>query len=274
MKVSNLEQAQPYGNRYDTDHTVDVYPLKLNSVLGYLFFHLDQQIPQLFKRFQKLNIKASESAAIVHRALPESLPIQVQEVIPRLKEGGAFVKFSHDPHVQLSDVEKQLRAYLKQSSVKPWFNPFRSVRSFLVQGRPWVEDMVRFPSAKLKVEFVPSAPESQAVELSQETLYTLFRKYGKLADIKPQPQDSKILPKYATLYFLTIRHAIMAKNCMHGYNVSGAEGGGAAGTVLKIAYEAKEKSHYFFDWFLNHPRIVIPLMAALVGTLAVAIFDP
>ena len=137
-----------------------------------------------------------------------------------------------------------------------------------------MEDLVRFPSAKLKVEFVPTAPEGQAAELSQETLYSLFRRYGKLGDIKPQPQDSKIVPKYATLYFLTVRHAIMAKNCMHGYNVSGAEGGGVAGTVLKIAYEQKEKGHWFFDWLFNHPRIVFPLMAALVGTVAVAIFDP
>ena len=256
------------------DYVLDVYPLKLNSSFGYVFFHIDQAIPRLTKRFQHLSIKASETAAITKRALPVHLPIQIQEIIPRLKEGGAFVKFSYDPHIQASEVERQLRTYLKKHPVKPWFNPFRSVRTFLVRGRPWVEDMVRFPSAQLKVEFVPPSPEGQATELSQEILYSLFRRYGKLADIIPQPQGSKDLPKYAILNFLTVRHAIMAKNCMHGYKVPGSEGGGEAGTVLKIAYQRKEKAHWFRDWFFNHPRIVIPLVAALVGTLAVAIFDP
>jgi len=262
------------GTCLDTDYTLDVYPLKLNSVFGYMFFHVDQAIPQLTKRFQKLNIKASETAAITRKALPKDLPIEIQEVIPRLKEGGAFVKFSHDPHIQASEVEKQLRKYLKENPVKPWFNPFSGVRTFLVQGRPWVEDMVRFPSAQLKVEFEPASSGGQAAELSQETLYSLFRRYGKLADIIPQPPDSKILPKYAILNFLTVRHAIMAKNVMHGYSVPGSEGGGEAGTVLKIAYQWKEKAHWYRDWFFNHPRIVIPLLAALFGTLAVAIFDP
>lgn len=134
--------------------------------------------------------------------------------------------------------------------------------------------MVRFPSAQLKVEFEPASPEGHAAELLQETLYSLFRRYGKLVDIIPQPPDSKILPKYATLNFLTVRHAIMAKNCMHGYKVPASEGGGEAGTVLKIAYQRKEKARWYRDWLFNHPRIVLPLLAALLGTLAVAIFDP
>lgn len=207
--------------------------------------------------------------------MPKHLPIEIQEVIPRLKEGGAFVKFSlNDPKISLSDVEEKLRKYLRENPVKPWFSPFKGVRAFLVQGRPWVEDMIRLPSAQLKVEFVPTSPEGQAAELPQEMLYSLFRRYGKLADILPQPQDSKVLPNYATLKFGTVRHAIMAKNCMHGYVVGSEEGGGKLGTVVKLAYERKEKAHAFRDWFFNHPRIVIPILAALIGTLAVAIFDP
>lgn len=257
-----------------TNCILDVYPLNLKTFVGYLFFYLDQAIPQLTKRFQHLNINAAEPADITKRALPQDLPIEIQEIIPRLKEGGAFIKFSHDPHVQLVEVERRLGKYLKENPVKPWFSPFRGVRAYLVRGRPWVEDMVRFPSAQLKVEFEPTSPENQAVELSQEALYSMFRRYGKLADISPQPQDSKVLSKYATLKFGTIRHAIMAKNCMHGYEVPDKEGGGKGGTILKIAYMSKEKAHAWRDWFFNHPRIVIPIVAALVGTAAVAIFDP
>lgn len=251
--------------------------MKLNSsFLTYVLRTFDNQIPQLKTRLQKLNknIEAADPKSITARALPQSLPVQVKEVIPRVKEGGAFVKFSHDPQADITEIEKTLRKYLKENPIKPWFNPFRRVRTFLVQGRPWVEDLVRYPSPILRVEFVPSTPEGQAAELSQETLYSLFRKYGKLADIKSQPQGSKDLPKFADLKFTTARHAIMAKNCMHGYRVPEGEGGGATGTVLKLMYQRTIKAHWIRDWLFSHPRLVIPAVAALIATMSMAVFDP
>lgn len=225
-------------------------------------------------RFQNPEVPVASPLSIAERALPSSLPINVKGILPRLKEGGAFVKFSHDPQVQASEIEKLLRRHLKQNPVKPWFNPFRRVRTFLVHGRPWVEDLHRFPSSRLKVEFIPTQPGQPAAELSQETLYSLFRKYGKLADIMPQPQDSKDLPKFAFLNFVRVRHAVMAKNCMHGYTVPSADGGGSTGTVLKLLYEQKIKAHWIRDWLVNHPRITIPILAALIATFTVAVFDP
>ena len=229
---------------------------------------VDSQLPQLKTRFQNF------PGSITARALPKSLPVEIKEVVPRLKEGGAFVKFSYDPLADVTEIEKTLRKYLKENPIKPWFNPFRRVRTFLVQGRPWVEDLVRYPSSMLKVEFIPSKTEGQAAELSQEILYSLFRKYGKLVDIEPQPQGSKDLPKFAILKFMTIRHAIMAKNCMHGYKVPESEGGGAAGTVLKLVYQQRVKAHWIKDWLVNHPRLVIPAVAAIVATVTGAVFDP
>lgn len=144
----------------------------------------------------------------------------------------------------------------------------------LVKGRPWVEDLFRLPSSRLKVEFVPSEPGAEAAELSQEQLYEFFRPYGKLTDIQPQPQDSKILPRYAYLDFAAIPRATMARNCMHGYRVAEAEGGGKMGTVLRLTYERRYKTHWIRDWLFNHPRIVIPILAALIAGITVAVFDP
>ena len=211
---------------------------------------------------------------LTERAIPKSLPIKVLSILPRLKEGGAFVKFSHDPQVQAPEIEKTLRNFLKQNPVKPWFNPFRQVTTFLVHGKPWVEDLNRFPSSRVKVEFVQAEPGQPAVELSQEPLYSLFRRYGKLVNIIPQPTDSKEAPRYAYLNFMRVRHAIMAKNCMHGYTVSQSEGGGIAGTVLKLGYEQRKKSHWIRDWLMNHPRIVLPAIAAFFAAMTMAIFDP
>ena len=254
--------------------SVDVFPLKLNFLRSLPFVNADKALSNILKRLQNPSIASADPTALAERAIPQSLPIQVKEILPRLREGGTFVKFSHSPQVQLSEIEKALSTYLKENPIEPWFNPFSRVRSFLVRGKPWVEDLNRFPSTRLKAKFVPASDGQQAAELSQEELFSLFRKYGKLADIVPQAVDSKELPRYAYLDFTSIQHAITAKNCMHGYTVATTEGGGSAGTLLKLAYERKVKVHWMRDWFMSHPRIVLPLVAAIVATITVAIFDP
>ena len=235
---------------------------------------VDKFLPRVIGRAQNASIAAAEPEAITERALPKHLPIKVTEVLPRLREGGAFVKFSYEPSVQLPEIEKTVKKYLKENPIKPWFNPFRRVKTSIVQGRPWLEDLYRTPSPKLKVEFIPVSPEQEAAELGQESLYSLFRKYGKLADIVPQPTSNKDLPKFAHLKFFQKRKAIMAKNCMHGYTVPYDEGGGHAGTILKLAYEQKAKSHWFKDWIVNHPRLFFPVLALLATGISIAIFDP
>ena len=217
---------------------------------------------------------AADPAIIAQRATPPSLPITIKEILPRIGEGGAFVKFVYGPDQDRREIEKIIKAHLNEYPIKPWFNPFKQARSFLVKGVPWLEDLQRLPTPRLKVEFVPSSPGQPAEELSQEILYTLFRRYGKLKDIIPQPTDSKDIPKYANLHFDSIRHAIMAKNCMHGYTVKSDEGGGSSGTVLKLVYQQKKKAHFIWDWLMNHPRITIPLLLAFVGTFSVMVFDP
>lgn len=251
-----------------------MFPLKLNFAMRLPFINPEKLVPRMMKRLKNPEYAAADPQNIAERALPSSLPIHVSEILPRVAEGGAFVKFSHEPQNSLMDLEQAIKKYLKENPIKPWFNPFQRVRTNLVQGRPWVEDLYRVPSSRLKVEFVPTAPGQSAEELSQETLYSLFRRYGKLIDIKPQPTDSKELPKFAYLQFNKARHAIMAKNCMHGFTLPASEGGGETGTMLKLVYQHTKKVHWIWDWLSSHPRIVIPLLLAFFGTATVAIFDP
>ena len=212
---------------------------------------------------------------IIQRALPSTIPLKITEVIPRVREGGAYVKFSHDSHVAAEELESTIKAYMLEKPIRPWFNPLRRVRAFLVRGKPWIEDLYRLPSGRVRVEFYPTTPESSAAEITQETLYSIFRRYGKITEITPQPFDSKVLPKYALVEYERMRFASMAKNCMHGYVVDKAEGGGSAGTELKLSYEPKFRAgHSLWDWLSNHPRIVVPIMIALLTAVGVAIFDP
>ena len=238
------------------------------------FIDAEKFLPRVMKRLKNPEYAAADPQNIAERALSFSLPTHVTEILPRVAEGGAFVKLSYEPQNNLGDLEKAIKKYLKENPIKPWFNPFQRVRTNLVQGRPWVEDLYRVPSSRLKVEFVPASPGRSAEELSQETLYSLFRRYGKLVDIKPQPTDSKDLPKFAYLQFNKARHAIMAKNCMHGFVLPASEGGGNTGTMLKLLYQPKRKVHWIWDRFSSHPRIIIPILLAFFGTVTVAIFDP
>lgn len=251
-----------------------MFPLRLNFILGLPFFNAEKFIPHILNRYQN-PISNTDPVILTERAITQILPIKVLEILPRLKEGGAFVKFSHDPaKIEIPELEKALREFLKKNPIKPWFNPIRRVRAFLVHGKPWVEDLNRFPSSRLKVQFVPATPGQAAAELPQESLYSFFRRYGKIIDITTQPADSKEVPRYAYLNFMKVRHAIMAKNCMHGYTVPPADGGGCAGTILKLKYEKMKKAHWIMDWLVGHPRIMIPAAAALFATITVAIFDP
>lgn len=168
----------------------------------------------------------------------------------------------------------KLAAALQDRSIKPWFNPFTRIGAGLVRGIPWLEDLNRFPKSRIRVEFLPREPGEAAVELYQETLYSLFRQYGKIAEITSQPPSSSEKPRFAYVDFSLVRDAIMARNCLHGFVVGEALGGGKDGTRLRISYEKRIKPYSIWNWLTSHPRLVIPVLAALLAATTVIIFDP
>ncbi|MBE3110504.1 MAG: hypothetical protein IMZ46_08330, partial [Acidobacteria bacterium] len=66
----------------------------------------------------------------------------------------------------------------------------------------------------------------------------------------------------------------MARNCLHGFVVGEALGGGKVGTRLRISYEKRLKPYSIWNWLTSHPRLVIPVLAALLAAATVVIFDP
>ncbi|KAM0203562.1 hypothetical protein ACHAPA_000480 [Fusarium lateritium] len=251
----------------------NIFPLKLSSVVVRPW-KSDNDVSDLLRRFETSSLGILDPIRLVKTAIPEDLPIRVTEILPRLKDGGAYVKFKYDAQMDPAEIEAQLLKRLKEKPIKPWFAIFRPVNARLVQGTPWLEDLYRYPTSFVKIEFVPPTPGTTPEELPEETLYTLFRKYGKIADIIPQPTDSKILPRYAHIQFPVTRDAITARNCMHGFIVSETSGGGKNGTKLRMSFEKRVKAHSIWNWLTNHPRVVIPAVAALIAGLSVLIFDP
>lgn len=248
-----------------------VFPIQIRKLLGL-------PMPRIMDKLIKPEVSGTDPNGVIERAKAKfNLPITETEILPRQNEGGAFVKFTHDGSTPLEEIEKSLQQYLREEPVKPWWSPWKRMRAKPVKGRPWVEDMTRIPAPRLRVEFVPGepgAPVTDAVDLSQEQLFQFFRPYGKLSDIVIQPPDSKILPKYAYLDYSSLGKAIMAKNCMHGFLVTEAQGGGVKGTILRLKYEQKIKPRYIRDWIFDHPRIVIPIIAALIAGTVAIVFDP
>lgn len=252
----------------------NVFPLKFQWLSRLPLLNWEQSVIDLISKANRPDAAFASPASVIQRAFPEALPVKITEVLPRIREGGAYVKFSHDAQIDANELEGMLRTHMEEKPIRPWFNPLRRVRAFLVRGKPWIEDLYRLPSSRIRVEFLPSSPEAQAAELTQEILYTLFRRYGKLFNIEPQPSDSKVLPKYALIDFERARFATMAKACMHGYVLPESEGGGKTGTVINLKYEPKQRANWFRDWIFSHPRIIIPLLVALLSATAVAVFDP
>lgn len=251
----------------------NIFPLKLQW-LTRLPFVDGSSIVSAYKKINNPNIALANPSGIVSRALPSNLPIKITSVIPRVREGGAYVKFQYDASIAAEELEGTVKEYLKHKPIKPWFNPLRQVRAFLVRGKPWIEDLYRLPSSRVKVEFLPTSPETSAAELSQENLYSLFRRYGSILEMVSQPSESKVTPRFAYIDFARVRYSTMAKNCMHGFILVEEAGGGKSGTLLKLSYEPKVKGKWFRDWITSHPRIVIPVLAALIAAISVSIFDP
>ncbi|CAG8008368.1 unnamed protein product [Penicillium salamii] len=263
----------PVGEDEGLIYVNNIFPHRLQWLLRGPLSHI-QPLEGILKRVNKPGIAAADPLRIVERALPKDLEFEIKEVVTRYKEGGAFVKFGLKSPITNDNIHDSIKDHLHKKPLTPWFNPFQEVDADLVRGTPWIEDLYRIPSQTLKVEFMSTSPDSPAAELTQEALYSLFRPYGKILDIQPQPSDSKVEPRYATLRFERPRYAVMARNCMHGFIVSEEAGGGKSGTRFKINYERKIKLFMIKDWILNHPRLVIPAIAALIATFTVIVFDP
>lgn len=278
--TGNQKSGHIYAGPYESIIFFDnLFPLKLSyGWLSYLIgrpWGTDEDLTGLLQKFDNSALGIANPINLVKRSIPDDGSLKVTEIIPRLKDGGAFVKFSHAADTTPAQIEDKLAKYLQEKPIKPWFNPFRNIQVGLVKGVPWLEDLAaHYPKSRVKIEFIPKEPGAEAVELSQETLFSIFRKYGKIADIQPQPSDSKVLPKYAHIDFTFVRDAVMAKNCLHGIIVSEKTGGGKTGTKLRLSYERFVKGHRIWDWMSNHPRIIIPIVAALIAAITVIIFDP
>ncbi|KAI1790774.1 exonuclease [Ganoderma leucocontextum] len=203
---------------------------------------------------------------LLSKANPHDFEILSLE--PHSKDGGVFVKFRYNTAGQGTGTAQQsilenLRKYIHSHGGVPSWLGLPSGEVWLVKGTPWREDMNRLVSDIVKVSF-------EGPDLSDEALYRLLRPYGRIIDITPPTPVPAGTLRSAQVTFAHIRSATSARNTIHDLNVPVS----SSTTLLRTSYARPIAAHAVRDYMANHPRIFLPVLFFLLGTVTYAIFDP
>lgn len=236
----------------------NVYPRWLAKLAYSRYFGAFKPLRLLFTD-AKLKNRVCKLIESKDRPLPAGT--KYEDFVPFQRDGGAFVKFLVPPSSSVRELTQTIELNIQQNkaeyeeTIARYFKLFP--RAYRVKGTPWIEDLSRFPSLKLKVKF-------EGDPLSEEELYLLFRRYGLIIDIIPYSSSTQ----HATVIFKTTDACIRAKNCTTGMVVDGGK------TSLHLQYIPRERVNHITDFIVNHQRIAIPVILALLATIAVFIFEP
>ncbi|KAI0005857.1 RNA12 protein-domain-containing protein [Russula compacta] len=181
---------------------------------------------------------------------------------PHVKDGGVYVLFEYLPSQSedvLSNIQFDLRKYFKSQGGVPSSTGLRRGNIWVVQGQPWREDMNRFASPFLRIIFDGADPQ-------EESLYYVFRPYGRIIDISAPTPISGTSYRASTIIFSDLHSSIVARNAVHGLYVDK--------TRIRTSYIPPVQGHVIRDWIAKHPRIVVPVIVFFLGTLTYTIFDP
>lgn len=236
----------------------NVYPRWLAKLAYSRYFSFFKPLRLLFTD-DKLKNRVCKLIESDDKPLPPGT--QYAEFVPFQRDGGAFVKFLVPPTSSVKELTQTIEGNIQaikadyESTLAAYFKSFP--RAYRVKGTPWIEDLSRFPSAKLKVKF-------EGEPLTEEELYLLFRRYGLIVDIVPYSSTTP----YATVIFKSTDACIRAKNCTTGMILNEGK------TSLHLQYIPRERVNHITDFIVNHQRIAIPVILALLATIAVFIFEP
>ncbi|KAF7311650.1 hypothetical protein MKEN_01068400 [Mycena kentingensis (nom. inval.)] len=189
----------------------------------------------------------------------------VVELTPASKDGGVFVTFEYtatDAEAALREIETQV-----QKESFPSWSARGSTKAYLVKGKPWIDDMWRFPSQFVNVKF-------DGPDVSEEKLYHILRPYGKIHNMLQPATFPAGTSRYITVMFRETRSAATARNVLHGIVLE--NGPNAPPTKLNLVYTSHffDQSNQFGEWVSKHPRIALPILFFLLGGITYTIFDP
>lgn len=231
--------------------------------------------------------------------IPDLLPkgVEVIRMVPREREGGAFVYFRAPPTFVLQvlrnlakkggdevsaknrflpkrnedilvKVCRGISEYLKKHEVRAFLCP-QPVRAHRVLGEPYLEDLLsRFPSSRIRVAVKPPG------SISEELMFEKLRNYGELADLTKLPDDKGFVAS-----FRYVAAAVAARNCLHrailvpDSSKFSASEGTPAPVSLSITYE-EFMQKYIREALTNNAKYTIPMMAFLLMATTYFVWDP
>lgn len=237
----------------------NVYPRWLARLSYRKWFWALKKAQQLFTD-EKLKDRVCNLVGSDKNSLPDGTLCET--FVPLRRDGGAFVKFIVPPTSSIAELTKSIEHNIqvnREIIKEPWYMRIftQPPRAYKVKGVPWIEDLSRFPSRKLKVMF-------EGEGLSEEELYLLFRRYGLILDIVPANSSTP----YAVIDFKTTDACIRAKNCITGMSLHDGK------TTLHLQYIPLKRVNHVTQFLGNHQRITVPIILALLAALAVFIFEP
>jgi hypothetical protein len=165
---------------------------------------------------------------LVHKMA--SSDVHITQMIPKQKEGGAFIYFNSATHDE-STIASKLTKFLSANNQRVMFN-IEEIRCHVVEGKPFINDLSGYPSKKVRVDFI-GGPK----DVTLENLYSMLRRYGKIVNIE-YFGGQKDVTRYAVAEFKHFHGAVGSKNCAHGQFING--------TRLEFSYQEMLKTGFVF----------------------------
>lgn len=88
-------------------NSIDIFPKKLSALLRYPA----ETVGDMTEVLRRLNSSSGNDGggldpiALVKKAIPHDMPLKVTEILPRLKDGGAFVKVQYAASISPQEIE-------------------------------------------------------------------------------------------------------------------------------------------------------------------------
>ncbi|TCD65369.1 mitochondrial escape protein 2 [Steccherinum ochraceum] len=197
---------------------------------------------------------------------------KLKSLDPHKKDGGIFVNFQYEANDEsvptaIQDITKALREHAEKCGGVPSWMGIPRGNIWPVKGHPWREDLHRYASPALRISF-------EGPDVNEELLYHLLRPYGKIKEItSPVPVPAGSL-RSSIVVFRQITSASTARNVIHGLRVNTGTESSPAWTRLRLIYQPPLQAHAIRDYVASHPRVFLPILFFLLGTLTYTIFDP
>jgi hypothetical protein len=139
--------------------------------------------------------------------------------------------------------------------------------------------MDRFASSMLKVNF-------EGPDVNEQSLFQTFRAscfyfvllsplivlqpFGRIRDIAtPSPVPPGVL-RSSVINYERLKSAVIARNVLYGLE-DGFDIHSTSKTCLRPEYQKPMQANVVKNWVSNHPRISIPLIVFLLGTITYAV---